>query len=233
MVCPVPDRFNPARLAASSEVRGGRDDPHNGSGGQDGSYATTFRLTDCKRLVQLLATDIPGQPADSGEPDVRQLESGSDEPVEADPARSDPPGASCEVTFALKPWGKHVMAVGQLRSSYRLQCQRCLETFDFPVNAQFELVLVPDQDAADRLPESIDPVILAEDGMIHVVDLFEDELILQVPAIPRHASAEECRFDVPVTLLDAEEPEVNGTETEKSGKRANPFAALKDLKFDQ
>ena len=139
-----------------------------------------------------------------------------------------------DVQFVLKRWGRNVMAVGEFETAFGLQCQRCLGNFRYPVQARFELVLVPDEEAAEKLPESEDPVILDEDGMIHLVDLFEDEIILQIPTVPKHENADDCRFDSPVALIDesVDEPGEGHQQSERR-RKDNPFDALKNLKFDQ
>jgi len=98
--------------------------------------------------------------------------------------------------------------------------QRCLEPMSVIVDEPYELVFVENQEQAEALPKQLDPVITDEHGQIHVVDLFEDEVILHVPTIPKHEDSSECRVaktefgDIPA---DVEE-----------GK-PNPFEALKNL----
>jgi len=111
---------------------------------------------------------------------------------------------------------------GRIRTVFALDCQRCLESMSVTIDEPYELVFVQDEDRAEALPDPLDPVILDEHGQIHVVDLFEDEVMLHVPAFPRHEDLSACKElktefgDLPA---DVEE-----------GK-PNPFAALKDLQL--
>ncbi len=103
---------------------------------------------------------------------------------------------------------------GAVRASLRVTCQRCLEPYDLPVEERFHLVLLEQHEGADDLPEGFDPLWL-EQRMIRPKELIEDELILAVPAIPRHAPGE-CRApggaDELVQAIDEQ--------------REHPFAAL-------
>ena len=115
---------------------------------------------------------------------------------------------------------KHVLISGEISTRFALECQRCLEPFEVEVSAQFELVFVENEEKAIELPNEQDPVVLDDAGQIHVVDLFEDEVILHVPDIPKHSDLTTC------TLRQSEFGDVEvGIE---KGKR-NPFEALKNL----
>lgn len=120
-----------------------------------------------------------------------------------------------------------IVVAGRLTTRYQLQCQRCLGTMTHDVDAPFELTFAKSEQAAHDMPDEVDPVVLDETGSIHVVDLFEDELILHVPTVPRHDTVEEC---------DASEHLVVATETEHdlpteadAVKKKNPFEVLKNL----
>jgi uncharacterized protein len=115
---------------------------------------------------------------------------------------------------------KHVLISGRISTQFSMECQRCLEPFEVEVNEPFELVFVDNEEKASELPNELDPVVLDDAGQIHVVDLFEDEVILHVPDIPKHSDLTAC------TLRQEEFGEV-AAEVEE-GKR-NPFEALKNL----
>lgn len=115
-----------------------------------------------------------------------------------------------------------IVVGGRIKTALALTCQRCLKPMTIDIDEPYELVFVENEEKAEALPDKLDPVLLDEHGHIHVVDLFEDEVILQVPDVPRHAASSGCRVaktefgDLPV---DAEE-----------GK-PNPFDALKNLQL--
>jgi len=133
--------------------------------------------------------------------------------------------------------GERLVVRGKYSTRYMLECQRCLQSFEYPIDANFELTLVADQSAADALPEELDPLIVGEDGMLDVVDIFEDELILQIPTVPRHTSVEQCSFavqvDVEVFAGDGPGETKPGSEPEPPKQRGQDvFAELKKLRFD-
>ena len=117
----------------------------------------------------------------------------------------------------------HIVVSGKLNVDMCLQCQRCLETFMLPIEARYELVFVESEGAARRLPDDFDPVLVDDTGQIHLVDLFEDELLLQVPLVPRHSEGQ-CE-SVQRSFGDIA-PEAVDTGDEN---RKRPFDVLKDL----
>ena len=117
----------------------------------------------------------------------------------------------------------HIVVAGRLAADWGLECQRCLEPMTVSIDEPYELVFVDGEAAAHDLPQELDPVILDENGQIHVVDLFEDELMLHVPPIPRHPELSSCG-EAARHLVDPDE-----IEEASEDKRPNPFDALKDL----
>ena len=122
--------------------------------------------------------------------------------------------AAYRLRFHRDETGRHVVE-GSVRSQLRLRCQRCTGSYDLPVDTAFKLALVDGLDEAERLPEDYDPLLL-ETPLIRPRDLIEDELILAVPAVPRHA-------DGACTAPQAPSPDA-------ATERPNPFAALAALK---
>lgn len=106
---------------------------------------------------------------------------------------------------------------GILKTTLRLQCQRCMEPFVYEIISDFALGIVDTLDEAKALPEHYEPA-LAQEGMLALRDLIEDEIILNLPLIPKH-SPEECKVTLPQTD--------SGWEQEKE---KNPFHVLKSLK---
>lgn len=130
---------------------------------------------------------------------------------------------SLMATFSLSARGKHVVARGSLEFVAELQCQRCMQPFAHPIQANFELVCVKTQAEADSLPDALDPVVLDEDGQLLLIDLLEDDALLQLPEFPKHENDESCQPSEQSfgTLPDT-------VETAKP----NPFGVLKDLKIN-
>ncbi len=114
----------------------------------------------------------------------------------------------------------HIVISGRITTRFALQCQRCLGPMDVDVSEPFELVFVENEEKALELPKQLDPVVLDEHGHIHVVDLFEDEVILHVPEIPKHTDMSACN---PGPTEFGELP----ADVEEG--KPNPFEALKNL----
>src|SRR5690625_162042 len=113
-----------------------------------------------------------------------------------------------------------------LDGAVRLVCQRCLETFLYPVQAENSFLVVDNESElaiGEDDPDAIERVLASSrfDGF----ELLEDELILSLPYVPRH---EQCP-NLPKALQD------DGTQSaqEVAPKRKNPFKVLKQLKKDQ
>jgi uncharacterized protein len=124
--------------------------------------------------------------------------------------------ASGEAAFQLRfSWdeaGRPVVRAA-VQATLLARCQRCLESMPVQVDARILLAVVTDLVSARQLPEGYDP-LLAEDGRVRLSDLIEDELLLALPQIPRHAPTA-CSVAI-------EQPAAPG--------RENPFAVLAKVK---
>ena len=79
----------------------------------------------------------------------------------------------------------------ECEATLALLCQRCLEPMLHAVEARVELGLLESASMATRLPGAYEPVVL-EGERLMPARLIEDELIVSLPLMPRHARAEEC-----------------------------------------
>lgn len=109
---------------------------------------------------------------------------------------------------------------GNLETKLNLQCQRCMEPFTYEIMSNFVLGIVDTLDEANALPDHYEPA-LAQDGMLALRDLIEDEIILNLPIIPRHES-DQCEVELPY-----QDPGWKQEESE------NPFHVLQSLKRDR
>lgn len=73
-----------------------------------------------------------------------------------------------------------------------LTCQRCLGEVAVPVHADRHLIFAPDEARAAALDADSDDDVLALVPALDLQKLIEDELILALPMIPRHASCPEA-----------------------------------------
>ena len=128
---------------------------------------------------------------------------------------------SGEVAYRLAFWrdeGQRAVVTGEVRASLTVQCQRCLGSFGYEVNAKVALALVHGMDEARQLPEQYDPLMVTE-SLIRPGDLIEEELLLSLPQIPMH-DAEYCTAAVEAAIA----------ETDPDVAEAHPFAVLSSLK---
>lgn len=106
----------------------------------------------------------------------------------------------------------------RLRAEARLplQCQRCLEPVMQPVEVDRRYRFVRDEDEAARLDAEIEDEVLVLTRELDLHELLEDELLLDLPLVPRHDAC-------PVPLPSASAAQAS-TEPE------SPFASLAVLR---
>jgi len=134
------------------------------------------------------------------------------------------------IETGLKKSGRAFMrleASGQLQ----LQCQRCMQDMTLPIDNQFELMIVESETEADQLGEEID-VLLLDEQLISLSDLIEDEILLNLPIIPKHAAGTDCANNASKDVgAIAEQAITPADEAETNDKaKENPFAVLAELK---
>jgi uncharacterized protein len=98
----------------------------------------------------------------------------------------------------------------------------------FPVKAELDLAVIQVPEEAESLPESCDPVWVEEETL-RLLDLVEDELILAIPQVPRHAP-DACGVDSanPVNGETADQEQ-----EDDASDKPNPFAVLAGFKSDK
>jgi len=99
-----------------------------------------------------------------------------------------------------------------------LQCQRCLQALHEPLAMQRRFRFVASEAEAERLDAESDDDHLVLEPRLDLRALVEDELILELPIVPRHEG--ECPEPLPLAAVPADETEA----------RPNPFAALAALR---
>jgi uncharacterized protein len=82
-----------------------------------------------------------------------------------------------------------VVADVTLTAQLEVRCQRCLEPMLLPIESQSRVALLSSEAAADDVPPELE-MALAPEGRMRLADLVEEELLLALPAAPRHAG--EC-----------------------------------------
>jgi uncharacterized protein len=104
---------------------------------------------------------------------------------------------------------------GHLQTSIQLECQRCLQPLELPMELDFSLLI----DASDEMVRhSSQDTLYSEDGYIDIAEVVEDELILAIPLVAMHENTA-CNSNWQASASAAE-----------TAKSENPFAVLKQLK---
>jgi uncharacterized protein len=77
------------------------------------------------------------------------------------------------------------------RAVVKLVCQRCLEPFQHALEDRVNVVVAASDSLPAAVPTGFEPFEL-EDGRLQPVQLVEDELLVAVPLVPKHARVEDC-----------------------------------------
>jgi uncharacterized protein len=107
------------------------------------------------------------------------------------------------------------MITGHLQTRLGLECQRCLQPLELPLELDFRLMI----DASEELMrQSSDDTLYSVDGFVDIDEVVEDELILALPLVAMHEDTA-CN----------ENWQVSGSISDSAAKE-NPFAVLQQLK---
>jgi len=104
----------------------------------------------------------------------------------------------------------------QASTTLQLQCQRCLQPVEVPMQLDRGVRIVRGEDEAAALDADIDDDVLALTRSLDLRELIEDELLLALPLVPHH---DVCPQPLPL-------PEEAAFEDDEP----HPFAALAALK---
>lgn len=127
-------------------------------------------------------------------------------------------GSHIIARFAFSQFDGRVAIDGELEGTLQLPCQRCMKPFDFMVDETFKLVVVREAEELDEEPGGYETV-LADPARLDLRALAEDQVLLALPLVPRHA-AEDCE----VRGLDSEPADIGETPPVQK-----PFGNLRDL----
>ena len=107
------------------------------------------------------------------------------------------------------------MIAGQLQTRLGLECQRCLQPLELPLEVDFRLMI----DASEELlRHSSEDTLYSVDGFIDIAEVVEDELILAVPLVSMHEdTACNENWQASESIPD-------------TATKENPFAVLQQLK---
>jgi uncharacterized protein len=126
-----------------------------------------------------------------------------------------------EVSLFFSREGKLARIDGKINSVIELQCQNCLGAVKWAVDSDIKLGIVASIEAANRLSEDFDPLLVEGEGKVRLKDIIEDELILILPTFPKHQH--DC-FAQAISLSKTDLP------TGQHSVSENPFSILAKLK---
>ena len=164
-----------------------------------------------------------------------QAELSGHEPLPALPrlAAEVPPDAADQAAAVLVTWQasgamRTLPGVGtqpsihlRAQASVPLTCQRCLSPVATPLAVDRHFVFVADEASAAALDESLDDAdVLVVSPRFDLRALLEDELLLALPLVARHAH---CPDALPAEAIDAH------FDSAAEAARPHPFAALAGL----
>ena len=114
----------------------------------------------------------------------------------------------------------HALIDGFIKAELHLKCQTCLNPVEWPVELQFKLDVVTSLEQESRLLQGYEPLLVGE-NKLPLAEIIEDELLLEIPAFPRHTY--ECgSFNLKKNALNEHDKIQSNTN--------NPFTVLSELK---
>ena len=117
--------------------------------------------------------------------------------------------------------GRLAKVEGHIETVLELECQNCLGAVSWPVDCTIKLGVVTSIDQANRLPDDYEP-LMVEEGKILLKNMIEDEILLILPAFPKHQPS--CF--VPKVDNNSKDPLVDDGQSFPE----NPFSILAKLK---
>lgn len=127
--------------------------------------------------------------------------------------------ARYELDFGRDEFGTAYLDV-RVQAPLTLTCQRSLEPFVLPVAVDSRLGLIRSERDEAALPPQVEPLLIADDGKLSLVDVIEDELLLALPLVPVN----------PDSTLPEEVVGPSPEEISSERRSDNPFAVLRELK---
>jgi uncharacterized protein len=135
-----------------------------------------------------------------------------------------------EAEVKIKRTGRSILITGEVRTTLRLQCVRCLKEFSHPLSATFDLTLHPLREAPseEEVELGSDEMELSffEGGEIHLSEIACEQIFLEIPYQP--LCQEGCKGLCPTCGKDLNLSSCQCVKEEfPSG-----FSGLKKLKLD-
>ncbi len=93
-----------------------------------------------------------------------------------------------ELNFGIDDQGVRYLK-GTASTQVTLECQRCLQPMEYPLEVGLSLGLVDSLAAGEGLPEPYEP-LLSDRRLVELSTVIEDELLLALPMIALHPQGE-------------------------------------------
>jgi uncharacterized protein len=124
--------------------------------------------------------------------------------------------AIIEVEFSIRQsdYGTPIVQ-GRLETNLTVECQRCLEAMEMPLQIDFKLLVDADD---DMIAVSSLDTVYSEEGTISIFEVVEDEIILGLPLVIMHEDVACNEF----WQTQEQDPE--------QATKENPFSVLAKLK---
>lgn len=114
--------------------------------------------------------------------------------------------------------GQHLWLQVQIHTQVPLLCQRCLQPYSQPVAVDRWFRFVLDEAQALQEDDDVPEDLLVWTPKFNLLELIEDEVLLDLPLIPKHENCTHAWQPAPVP------------DQELQDERPNPFAMLAQLK---
>lgn len=127
--------------------------------------------------------------------------------------------------------GDAILVTGAVEGTVTTACARCLEPVTFPIVGEIEgYYLLTNEDDAPEDMDDDEFDVLPEDKKIDLASLIQAALLVEVPLIPLCDDA--CKGLCPTCGANLNSDPCDCTQDEEDDSE-NPFAVLKNLKFDE
>lgn len=114
---------------------------------------------------------------------------------------------------------RHPTIQGRVQAQLSMYCQRCLQPMEWAIDAEVALVILAEGQEEEDLPTGYEVLTLTKTP-VSLITLIEDELILALPLVAKHAVCPSNEYQLPETF----------SKSEKHNFQPNPFQVLSELK---
>lgn len=107
------------------------------------------------------------------------------------------PSGYADISLRFHKEGGIPLITGEIRLTVFLLCQRCIEPMEYPLVISVALSPILSESQSAKLPSTVEPLLIQENA-ISLSAMIEDEILLNVPMIPKHP--EICPVKLPEEL---------------------------------